>query len=110
MKIAIVRLTGATLIGCAVFGVFLLINPATVLRVSPLRVAVIMPLFLMVGFGMVWLRKWTVVIFLLMAACATVFILKEAFRPDIWIWAIPINLGLLAIPTSACLASWRQLK
>lgn len=110
MKAAIVRLTGVILIVCAVFAVFTLINPATALRVSPLRIVLIAPLFLIVGFGMAFLRKWAVVIFLLIAACATVFILKEAFRPDIWMWAIPINLFFLAIPTAACLASWRQLK
>lgn len=110
MKAAIVRLTGVILIVCAVVAVFTLINPATALRVSPLRIALISPLFLIVGIGMAFLRKWAVVIFLLMAACAAVFILRQFFEPDVWKWAIPINLLLLAVPATACLGSWRQLK
>ena len=90
-------------------GLFLSINPATSHRVSPFSI-LYDAVALLIGFGMVFLRKWAVIIFLALAVCAAVVVVRESFRIDIVRWAIYINLLLLVVPTWACLAAWRQLR
>ena len=108
-KLILIRLTGVFAIAVGLIGVFLALNPATAHRLS--RYALVYDaIAFAIGVGLLLLRKWAAVTFVLLVACAAVFIVREAFRPDIWRPAIYINLALLALPTWACTTAWRQLR
>jgi hypothetical protein len=110
MKLIIVRLTGLLLIIMGVISALLVINPATSHRVLLVRTLVGSFCLLTIGAGALLLRKWAISIFLFVALCVAVILIKTLFEDNGWFWAIPINVLLLAIPTWACLASWRELK
>jgi len=107
--IILLRATGGFFVLEALLGVFLLINPATKHRLwayAPLVDAIAF----IIGFGLIFLRKWAAVAFLVVACYALYVLAREARRLDIWHPAILINLFFLVIPIWACIAGWRQLR
>jgi hypothetical protein len=108
-KVILIRITGAFFIIEALLGVFLLLNPATKHRLWTYAPLVDLCAFI-IGIGLVFLRRWAAVAFLLAAAYALYALARESRRPDIWHPAILINVVFIVIPIWACIAGWRQLR
>jgi hypothetical protein len=110
MKPVIVRVLGIIVLLCGLLAVFALVNPATSARVSGGRVLLFSPVCLILGLGLIFLRKWAAIVFLALAVGAIGLLVKYSFEPRIWKWGILINLFFIGIAIWACLGSWRQLK
>ena len=107
--IILLRLTGGFLVLEALAGVFLLINPTTKHRLWPYAPLIDLLVFIM-GFGLIFLRKWAAVAFLVGASYSLYVLAREARRPDTWHPAIFINAFFLIIPIGGCIAGWRLLR
>ncbi len=105
----LIRITGAFFIIEALLGVLLLLNPATKHRLWAFAPLVDLFAFL-IGVGLVFLRRWATIAFLLVACYALYVVARESRRPEIWHPAILINLVFVIIPIWACIAGWRQLR
>ena len=108
-QLVLVRIAGGFLVVIGLFGIFLLVNPATVHRLARLAPIYAM-LSLIIGVGMLFLRKWAAALFVLLAVGQLAFFVRDTFGRDIPLWVLYLNALLLAIPVWACVGSWRQLR